>query len=67
MKIDNITIDEIEARHQGCHILSNSLGLIWDEGTDTNVEAEDVLVWATEADSIDDDGSKAIARYTVRV
>jgi hypothetical protein len=25
----------------------------------------DVIVWATEADSINDDGAKAIARYTV--
>ncbi len=25
----------------------------------------DVLVWATEADSVNDDGAKAIARYTI--
>ena len=46
--------------HPGCYVVAQTC-------TDPSGAHNhyDVLVWATEADSIDDDGARAIARYRV--
>lgn len=48
----------VREMHPGCFVVAN-------EASDATGSRNhyDVLVWATEADSIDDDGARAIARY----
>ena len=50
----------VVAMHPGCFVIAN-------EASDATGSRDhyDVLVWAAEADSIDDDGARAIARYRV--
>lgn len=47
-----ISIEEVKAAHAGAHIQSFDAG-----------EYYDTIVWACEEDSVNDDGSNAIARY----
>ncbi len=51
-EIDAIT--QVAQLHPGCHVYGTA-----------GQDGYDVLVWATEAESRNDDGAKAIARYTV--
>jgi len=66
MKITDTTIEQIRAAHEGCYIQQNDAGLVYDYANDSEVRAWDVLVWATEQDSEDDDGTHAIARFLIR-
>ena len=66
MQIDNITMTEIEERHAGQVIDSFDAGVIYDERSQSEVQATDVLVWESEAEAENDDGSKAVARYLIR-
>jgi len=50
-----MSIEEIKAEHSGQHV----------EEFDAGEGMVDVIVWETEADSVDDDGSQAIARYHI--
>ena len=65
MKIDNITMQEIRERHAGHVIDSFDAGVVFNEASQSEVQATDVLVWASEEDADNDDGSKAIARYLI--
>lgn len=66
MKISDRTLAQIEAEYAAAYVVANDIGHVYDEASDQDVRALDVLVWATEADSTNDDGSRAIARFTVR-
>jgi hypothetical protein len=66
--IDHMTLAEIEEKHPDCYIGTFDAGMVdVGEGTDDLefVECTDVIVWATEEDSKDDDGANAIARYLI--
>jgi len=65
-KLTNMTMSEIEEKHKGQFVWSNDAGMVWDEESETDVRALDVLVWDTEEESENDDGSKAVARYLIR-
>lgn len=66
MKLADTTIEQIRADHEGCYIQTNDAGLVYDYATNSEVRALDVLVWASEEESEDDDGTHAIARYIIR-
>lgn len=59
------SLNQIKARHIGQYIEINDAGMIWDDATEQNVQALDVIVWECEDDSENDDGSMAIARYLI--
>jgi hypothetical protein len=62
-KVQRMTLDEIRDSHPGCYVESFDAGLVSDG--DEQVNAQDVIVWATEADAEGDDGTNAIARYRI--
>jgi hypothetical protein len=47
-------IAQVQALHPGCIV-----------DAFTSNDGYDVLVWANESDSVNDDGAKAIARYAI--
>lgn len=65
-KLTDMTMAEIEEKHDGQFILINDAGMVWDDKNETDVRALDVLVWDTWEESENDDGSKAVARYLIR-
>ena len=52
------TIEEVKAAHAGAHIQSFDAGR-----NEDGVRVYDTIVWASEEDAANDDGSNAIARY----
>lgn len=65
-KLTDMTMAEIEEKHDGQFVWSNDAGMVWDDENETDVCALDVLVWDTEEESENDDGSRAVARYLIR-
>lgn len=52
------TIEQVKANHPGAHVQSFDAGR-----NEDGIEIYDTIVWATEEDAANDDGSNAVARY----
>lgn len=66
--MENLTLEEIRELHPGAHIQEFDAGCAMiedDDGEYDYIPCLDVIVWASEEDSENDDGAKAIARYMV--
>lgn len=66
MRLSEMTLAEIEAKHEGQYVESFDAGTVWDEERCESVSASDVMVWRTEEESEGDSGYFAVARYLIR-
>ena len=64
--IDNRTLADIMLEHRGAHIETLDVNPVYEPDGAGITQVIEVIVWPTEADSIDDDGTHAIERVLIR-